>query len=536
MPRGPRAEGGGVFKRAAIQVLREERRLMATAEIARLAIKKRLVTVYGKTPEATMASALYTDVKRKEGTSVFIRPSEGLFGLREWIEQGIPFQDAVAGGRGSKAAMVALMHDEVRAQRRQQRLSHQQHQHEQDDDDEMDEEDEDEDEQENGMMDYATGNLTTIHSAAAGGSGGFYNYNNVPPASAFNAKTGLSRLQDSSQLMATDGSGLMDLLLSAAEEIGKKEEAVVNEDCDEENNQEEEEAIAVEKQKQQECINDDEHNNKEDAHTNKQPQSQHEARLSIPPSSHSLLPPTTIGKPPRPPPLSSCKDFTNKPILATTPPAMATTPHADTENENTTNTKIEVSPPLLKIEQQTPLGAEIVLKDVEETAVKLEGSLGSNHPDVGAAYIDVAMAYLGQCDGLDPAVKGRTEAALFKVKEALHGLVSSNQQQQQQQRDGDRGLRSDNNNELLRNDGSPAATGHEALVDLHRSAIKIYGPSPPAAAALNTTNQQQDEQNTMNDNLEQHAQQQNVDSIPVCTTEDVMNNHIAGAMPAALLA
>jgi hypothetical protein len=31
-----------------------------------------------------MASALYTDVKRKERTSVFIRPVEGLFGLREW--------------------------------------------------------------------------------------------------------------------------------------------------------------------------------------------------------------------------------------------------------------------------------------------------------------------------------------------------------------------------------------------------------------------------------------------------------------------
>jgi hypothetical protein len=39
-----------------------------------------------------MASALYTDIKRKEGHSIFIRPHEGLFGLREWIEQGVPFQ------------------------------------------------------------------------------------------------------------------------------------------------------------------------------------------------------------------------------------------------------------------------------------------------------------------------------------------------------------------------------------------------------------------------------------------------------------
>ncbi len=32
-----------------------------------------------------MASALYTDIKKKEGASIFIRPHEGLFGLREWL-------------------------------------------------------------------------------------------------------------------------------------------------------------------------------------------------------------------------------------------------------------------------------------------------------------------------------------------------------------------------------------------------------------------------------------------------------------------
>ena len=61
-------------------------------EIARLALKRGLIKCSGKTPEATMASALYTDIKRREGQSIFIRPHEGLFGLREWIEQGVPFQ------------------------------------------------------------------------------------------------------------------------------------------------------------------------------------------------------------------------------------------------------------------------------------------------------------------------------------------------------------------------------------------------------------------------------------------------------------
>ena len=39
-----------------------------------------------------MASAMYTDVKRKEDRSTFIRPHEGLFGLREWLEEGVDFK------------------------------------------------------------------------------------------------------------------------------------------------------------------------------------------------------------------------------------------------------------------------------------------------------------------------------------------------------------------------------------------------------------------------------------------------------------
>jgi len=81
--------GGGVFKQAAVEILRSERRLMPTGEIARLALRRGLVRCTGKTPEATMASALYTDIKRKEDHSLFVRPREGLFGLREWIDEGV---------------------------------------------------------------------------------------------------------------------------------------------------------------------------------------------------------------------------------------------------------------------------------------------------------------------------------------------------------------------------------------------------------------------------------------------------------------
>ncbi|KAK9812395.1 hypothetical protein WJX73_007500 [Symbiochloris irregularis] len=61
---------------------------MTTGEITRLALEQALIRCQGRTPEATMASALYTDVKRKHDKSVFTRPQEGLFGLREWGADG----------------------------------------------------------------------------------------------------------------------------------------------------------------------------------------------------------------------------------------------------------------------------------------------------------------------------------------------------------------------------------------------------------------------------------------------------------------
>ena len=61
--------------------------LNAAGEIARLAMKRGLINCNGKTPDATMASALYTDLKRRDVNSIFIRPHEGLFGLREWAAE-----------------------------------------------------------------------------------------------------------------------------------------------------------------------------------------------------------------------------------------------------------------------------------------------------------------------------------------------------------------------------------------------------------------------------------------------------------------
>lgn len=45
----------------------------AAFALGRYALQTGLLSCQGKTPESTMASALYTDVRRKEGTSLFTR-------------------------------------------------------------------------------------------------------------------------------------------------------------------------------------------------------------------------------------------------------------------------------------------------------------------------------------------------------------------------------------------------------------------------------------------------------------------------------
>jgi hypothetical protein len=88
---GVKHTGGGIFKAAAVNVLREECRLMTTGEITKAALQRGFIKCSGKTPDATMASALYTDIKRHISESVFVRPREGLFGLREWDGNHVAF-------------------------------------------------------------------------------------------------------------------------------------------------------------------------------------------------------------------------------------------------------------------------------------------------------------------------------------------------------------------------------------------------------------------------------------------------------------
>ncbi len=93
--RPPAAAGGG-FKPAAAAVLRRAGRPLGAREICRLALEWGLLPGAGRTAEASMASALSGDLKRRDRASPFSRAADGRFGLREWRAAAPPARPADA--------------------------------------------------------------------------------------------------------------------------------------------------------------------------------------------------------------------------------------------------------------------------------------------------------------------------------------------------------------------------------------------------------------------------------------------------------
>lgn len=72
------------YKDAALKVLQAAGQPLHYKEIAQRAIGQALINPQGLTPDATMGSQLYTDIKQKGAESLFRREGRGLFGLAEW--------------------------------------------------------------------------------------------------------------------------------------------------------------------------------------------------------------------------------------------------------------------------------------------------------------------------------------------------------------------------------------------------------------------------------------------------------------------
>jgi len=78
------------FRAAAQKLLAEAGEPLHPRVLAERALAGGLVKTTGKTPEATMAAQLYTDIQAHGEQSTFVRVGRGLFGLRAWGIAGPP--------------------------------------------------------------------------------------------------------------------------------------------------------------------------------------------------------------------------------------------------------------------------------------------------------------------------------------------------------------------------------------------------------------------------------------------------------------
>lgn len=79
-----------------MEVLRQERRLLSTGDITKIALDRGFLQVQGKTPDATMASALYTDVRKKADASIFIRCVSNFAATNDAFQLGFGILECLA--------------------------------------------------------------------------------------------------------------------------------------------------------------------------------------------------------------------------------------------------------------------------------------------------------------------------------------------------------------------------------------------------------------------------------------------------------
>jgi len=80
--------GSNSFKYCAQEVLKREGRPLSATTIVKLGIKDGLLSTIGKTPQNTLASVLYCEIK-KDPQCVFTKVAPMTFGLKEFGERNI---------------------------------------------------------------------------------------------------------------------------------------------------------------------------------------------------------------------------------------------------------------------------------------------------------------------------------------------------------------------------------------------------------------------------------------------------------------
>ena len=77
------SDGANSFRRCAHTILKREGRPLSAAEIVKIGIKEGMISTTGKTPQNTLASVLYCEMK-KDPRCVFVKVAPMTFGLRTW--------------------------------------------------------------------------------------------------------------------------------------------------------------------------------------------------------------------------------------------------------------------------------------------------------------------------------------------------------------------------------------------------------------------------------------------------------------------
>ena len=103
-----RESAGRTFISAARQVLEDADEPLHPRAIVERALAAGLLRTSGKTPEATMAAQLYTNIQRQGEHAPFVRVGKGLFGLRAWGLAGPPPRRRATPGRNPPTSVISL--------------------------------------------------------------------------------------------------------------------------------------------------------------------------------------------------------------------------------------------------------------------------------------------------------------------------------------------------------------------------------------------------------------------------------------------
>jgi hypothetical protein len=99
------------FKEAAVKILKRSGKPLSAKEITYYALQDGILETSGKTPEATMAARIYTDINKNGNQSRFVKVKRGVFSLRESFCEEPKKMDNKTGDTDSLLILIHALRD-----------------------------------------------------------------------------------------------------------------------------------------------------------------------------------------------------------------------------------------------------------------------------------------------------------------------------------------------------------------------------------------------------------------------------------------